>query len=230
MPTAFFSTPSPMKKYFLLALGCTGLGVLLFIFIYYSESGSLASFRFQWKKYLLLIALTNAIGIIIFQIDRIFDKIIHWKHSFMLRFISGLFTNVMTVLFFTSVSGKYMFQLTDAEVLKLNIIFIIVIFIYEIFYCLFYSYHYYAVTQAENLQSERWQLELQFESLKNQISPHYLFNCLNTVSSLLFKDAHVAEEFIRGYISVRTFASKEKTGTTSRRIGICKILLLSFTS
>jgi two-component system, LytTR family, sensor kinase len=47
------------------------------------------------------------------------------------------------------------------------------------------------------LRSDRWQLELQFESLKNQISPHYLFNCLNTVSSLLFKDTRVAEEFIR---------------------------------
>ena len=52
-------------------------------------------------------------------------------------------------------------------------------------------------TQAEQLRSDRWQLELQFESLKSQISPHYLFNCLNTVSSLLYKDTRVAEEFIR---------------------------------
>ena len=47
------------------------------------------------------------------------------------------------------------------------------------------------------LQSDRWQLELQFESLKSQISPHYLFNCLNTVSSLLYRDSRIAEEFVR---------------------------------
>ena len=75
--------------------------------------------------------------------------------------------------------------------------FTISVSIYEIFYGLFYSYHHYAVTQAGQLRSDRWQLELQFESLKSQISPHYLFNCLNTVSSLLYKDARIAEEFIR---------------------------------
>ncbi len=186
-----------MKKYILLAIGCTWLGVLLFIFIHYSQDGTLASFKLLWRKYLVLIALTNSIGILLFQIDRIFDRIIDWKTNFLFRFISGLFTNIMTVLFFTSVTGKYIFGLTDEELLKLNIVFIIVVFIYEIFYGLFYSYYHYAVTQAEQLKSERWQLELQFESLKNQISPHYLFNCLNTVSSLLFKDTRVAEEFIR---------------------------------
>jgi two-component system, LytTR family, sensor kinase len=189
--------PPTMRKYALLALGCTGLGVLLFIFIHYSENGSLASFRLLWKKYLLLIALTNAIGILLLQVDSLFDRVIDWKNNFLLRFISGLLANISMVLLFTSITGKYLFGLTSEEIVKLNIIFIIVVFIYEIFYGLFYSYNHYAVTQAEQLKSERWQLELQFESLKNQISPHYLFNCLNTVSSLLFKDTRVAEEFIR---------------------------------
>lgn len=186
-----------MRKYGLLALGCTGLGVLLFIFIYYSENGSLASVRLLWKKYLLLIALTNAIGILLFQVDRLFDRIIDWKSNFLLRFMSGMVVNILMVLVFTSATGIYLFGLTAEEILKLNIVFMLVVFIYEIFYGLFFSYYHYAVTQAEQLKSERWQLELQFQSLKNQISPHYLFNCLNTVSSLLFKDTRVAEEFIR---------------------------------
>ncbi|MFM9839249.1 MAG: sensor histidine kinase [Cyclobacteriaceae bacterium] len=185
-----------MRKYLLLATGCTGLGVLLFIFIHYSENGSLAPLHL-WKKYLLLIALTNVLGFIIFQIDQLLDKFIHWKSQFLLRFVSGLVGNVLTALFFISLLGKYLFGLSPEGILKLNVAFTIIVFIYEIFYGLFYSYHHYAVTQAEQLRSDRWQLELQFESLKNQISPHYLFNCLNTVSSLLFKDTRVAEEFIR---------------------------------
>ena len=47
------------------------------------------------------------------------------------------------------------------------------------------------------MQNERKQLELQFEALKSQISPHYLFNSLNTISSLIFKDTQSAEQFIR---------------------------------
>jgi LytS/YehU family sensor histidine kinase len=47
------------------------------------------------------------------------------------------------------------------------------------------------------VQRERRQLELQFEALKSQISPHYLFNSFNTISSLIFKDLPSAEQFIR---------------------------------
>ncbi len=65
LPTS--NIPPVMRKYGLLALGCTGLGVLLFVFIYYSENGSLASARLLWKKYLMFIALTNAIGFSIFR-------------------------------------------------------------------------------------------------------------------------------------------------------------------
>jgi two-component system, LytTR family, sensor kinase len=196
MPDSKFHVPASMRKYLLLALGCTGLGVLLFIFIHYSENGSLAPFRL-WKKYLLLIALTNLLGFVVFQIDQLLDRFIHWKNYFLLRFVGGLAANIMAALLFTSMLGKYLFGLSPEGILKLNVAFTIIAFIYEIFYGLFYSYHHYAVTQAEQLRSDRWQLELQFESLKNQISPHYLFNCLNTVSSLLFKDTRVAEEFIR---------------------------------
>jgi LytS/YehU family sensor histidine kinase len=80
---------------------------------------------------------------------------------------------------------------------KIAILWITVMFIYNVIYALLFSYQHYAVAQIETLQNERKQLELQFEALKSQISPHYLFNSLNTISSLLFKDVPSAEQFIR---------------------------------
>jgi LytS/YehU family sensor histidine kinase len=80
---------------------------------------------------------------------------------------------------------------------KVVILFMLFIFIYNIIYALLYSYQHYAIAQIEHLQNERKQLELQFEALKGQISPHYLFNSLNTISSLIFKDVQSAEQFIR---------------------------------
>ncbi len=85
----------------------------------------------------------------------------------------------------------------QADSIKIVVLLTISLFIYEIIYGWFYSYRYYAHAQVERLRLERWQLELQFESLKSQISPHFLFNCLNTISSLLDKDVSLAEEFIR---------------------------------
>ena len=125
MATFRFILPQQMKKYVLLVIGCTGLGVLLFIFIHYSESGMLASPRLLWKKYLLLIALSNALGVIVFQLDRIFDRLLDWKNNFLFRFISGLVTNSITVLLITSFAGNYLFNLTPEEILKLNIVFVI---------------------------------------------------------------------------------------------------------
>lgn len=196
MFTSILSRQS-MRKYLLLVIGCTALGIVLFTFIHYSETGVAPSFRLQTEKYVMVIIMTNVIGFLIFQIDRLLDKLIHWKNNFLLRFISGISVNILLVILFFAAIGKNIFEINGEAAMKLTILYIIIIFIYEIFYGLFFSYRYYAVTQAEQLKSERWQLELQFESLKSQISPHYLFNCLNTVSSLLYKDTRIAEEFIR---------------------------------
>lgn len=51
--------------------------------------------------------------------------------------------------------------------------------------------------QIETIRLERNQLNLQFEALKSQLSPHFLFNALNTISSLIYKDIRQADKFIR---------------------------------
>ncbi len=186
-----------MKKYILLTLGCIALGCLSFMYIQYSMTGAFPSPATRVKEYFVAAAFTIVLGFIIFHADKLLDRLIHWKNNFLLRFISGLGANMIILVAFQTTVSNWLLARNAEETLKLIILFIIIVFIYEIFYGLFFSYRYYAVTQAEQLRSERWQLELQFESLKSQISPHYLFNCLNTVSSLLYKDTHVAEEFIR---------------------------------
>ena len=186
-----------MRKYVLLILGCSSLGALFNVFMHYSQLGEFPYLVENVEKFSVAIIGTNILGFVILQLDRLLDRAVHWKNNFLLRFISGLAANIFFVIIFVTLAGKYWFIISFEEALKLTILFIISVFIYEIFYGLFYSYRYYSVTQAEQLRSDRWQLELQFESLKSQISPHYLFNCLNTVSSLLYKDTHVAEEFIR---------------------------------
>ena len=47
----------------------------------------------------------------------------------------------------------------------------------------------------ERLKTE--QVSTQYESLKNQVNPHFLFNSLNALSSLVYDDQKKAVEFIR---------------------------------
>ena len=51
-----------------------------------------------------------------------------------------------------------------------------------------------SLVEAERLQKES--LRTQYEALKAQVNPHFLFNSLNTLSSLVHDDPDVAEEFI----------------------------------
>lgn len=52
-----------------------------------------------------------------------------------------------------------------------------------------------ALVEAEKLKKE--QISARYEALKNQVNPHFLFNSLNVLSSLVHKDADQAEQFIR---------------------------------
>lgn len=51
------------------------------------------------------------------------------------------------------------------------------------------------VLQLKNLQKEKENLASQFEILKGQINPHFLFNCLNTLVSLIGSEPEKAIQF-----------------------------------
>lgn len=57
-----------------------------------------------------------------------------------------------------------------------------------------------ALKREQKLREEK--LIFQYETLKNQVNPHFLFNSLNTLSSLVYKDPELSDEFIRKLSSI----------------------------
>lgn len=53
------------------------------------------------------------------------------------------------------------------------------------------------ILEAEKLRVEN--LEIQLNSLKNQVNPHFLFNSLNVLATLIHTDADKAEAFIKEF-------------------------------
>jgi two-component system, LytTR family, sensor kinase len=185
-----------MRKYLILLAMCSVLGVLFYLFLHYSETGSFPFLEDHAGRIALAALLTTVIGAMVVTVDTLLDRVLSWRAFFMARFLAGFLANMVLAIGLLTAGSQY-FHLGKEALIKLSILFAISIFLYEVFYGWFYSYRYYAHTQVDKLRADRWQLELQFESLRNQISPHYLFNCLNTISSLLYKDSHTAEKFIR---------------------------------
>ncbi len=66
---------------------------------------------------------------------------------------------------------------------------------------IFSNMFYYAMNHHDKLEKQledlkKDMLASQYASLKNQISPHFLFNSLNTLTSLMYEDRDLASDFV----------------------------------
>lgn len=61
---------------------------------------------------------------------------------------------------------------------------------------LFYALQQWKNDKADDEKLARQSLEVEFDALKGQVNPHFLFNSLNTLSSLINADPTQAEDFV----------------------------------
>jgi len=192
-------------KKLLIPLVSTIIGVSILFYLNYSEQSSMPAIEI-----IFIAALVGTInGYVVNALNKKLDRWIDWKNHFGWRFITGVLSNFIIIIllsaivispfiFFTGseVIGKIAANFTDL-VIKYAILIFFFTIVYNTIYFSMYTYNQYAVTQINALKNDRNQLKLQYEALKSQLSPHYLFNSLNTISSLVYKDANQAENFIR---------------------------------
>ena len=188
----------------------TVIGLLFFLYLYYGENDVLPKFGADFSLYLVTIVVSLLVGFGIDIINRKLNKKLGWRKSIFLRFTSGLVLNfawVITILLLAAWIGNLTqvvkIKIFEAEFIKnefeikLIILSVLGLFIFNLVEFVTYSYSEYSVGQIRKLRAERKQLEFQFEALKSQLSPHYLFNSMNTISSLIYRDPNIAENFIR---------------------------------
>jgi sensor histidine kinase YesM len=183
-------------------------GGMLFLYLFYSRTGS---FRLDGKDYrhlLFAFILSNLAGLGLFFLSRFLNRMAPWHLATALRFLvelvlMALFTALLTLvglrlyLWLLDMSPGYFSLKYHDLLIKLLILGVVIIFIYTILDFTLYTYNQYAAHQIEQVKVTSTQLALQLEVLKSQLSPHYLFNSLNTISSLMYQDPDRAEQFIR---------------------------------
>jgi two-component system, LytTR family, sensor kinase len=199
-----------IRKIAILLVTSGSLGALFYAYLHFSETNLFPPLASVGKEIISSVFIGWVLGVSLYFFNHLLDRWMPWRKYFAARFVVGYLSNLIIglivtlglALAFIHLSGQQAFWrgLTPRDedvIVKITILLLTSLFIYKVVYALLYSYQHYAVAQIETLQSERKQLELQFEALKGQISPHYLFNSLNTISSLMFKDLPSAEQFIR---------------------------------
>jgi len=138
-----------------------------------------------------------------YRINPVLDKIITWDKSplarLSLEIVTGILIGLIVVVFFRLIIeffiGTGFILLIDELIISLiTIMFIILLNLIGFAYMLLNNWRI-SVVQLERTKKES--AEFQFEMLKSQINPHFLFNSLNTLSSLIYEDKDKASSFIR---------------------------------
>jgi sensor histidine kinase YesM len=189
----------------------TGLvsGASIGLLVYYNLTGLFP----PALPFTLLVFGSGILGLglqfILFKVSSTINKRVSWQNRFAFRFglevvlnggLAILIGSLALLAILIAVTGKAFAEVWQGyweSFAFLWILTMVFILVYTIIMLLFYAQFHYAEGQIDDLKTERKQLKLQFEALKSQLSPHYLFNSLNTVSSLLYEDKEAAEEFIR---------------------------------
>lgn len=189
-----------------------GIFIAFFVFTYimFGETGEIPDYLKHIANLLFSVLVTILTGFVLTFLSKKLNRVYSWEKNVARRFIIGILTNsictlILTfllivpylVIFYNYRNISELFLTYQDPAIKLIIIEFFIVFIYTIIDFSLFSYNQYAVVQIETVKLLGEQIKLQFEALKSQLSPHYLFNSLNTISSLVYKDPGLAEQFIR---------------------------------
>lgn len=205
-----------VKKFIsICCIGCI-LGISVCFFLIYSEQQDDANYLLSDASLAAILGII--IGVVVYFSGTILNKLLPWQVNAGNRLLVGVLLHFiiaygLSYLFFFSYSNYILDSIsfvTDNKTLliKLAIVLVVLALIFEIIYFALYSYYSYAKLQIESVKQERKQIELQLNALKSQLSPHFLFNSLNAISSLLYKDVSKAESFIRDLAKMYDFTLK----------------------
>lgn len=158
----------------------------------------------SWQTYLSAIAMAVVFIELSRLLYRYLDKHSGWDRRPVHRFfLQLLFFGLAGVVIFNGLRLGiiYIFKLRQfillSDELSIAIFVILVVLALNVidFGMMLLDQWRYSLAEAEKYRKES--AEFEFEMLRAQINPHFLFNSLNTLSSLVYEDPDKSAEFIR---------------------------------
>lgn len=158
------------------------------------------------------IGVTILLAFIIFQEISWLEKKLPWKKYVKRRLLVEFLVTMTTVFIAMYIMSFYTYDLhkewcqcetsfTQHIFSEFSIGFVMLIIILSITEgAYFFNEWKLSIVLSEKLKKEK--IESQLEALRNQANPHFLFNSLNVLSSLVHSDPDKAENFINKFASV----------------------------
>jgi len=149
-------------------------------------------------------------------INHLLNRYVPWqKHPVQRVFVqTGLslaFTAWITY-FLISVLYNYLYQVELSFLMFRKNLFInsIISFLYSSIYAGEYFFSQWTKSLLETEKLKREQISAQYETLKNQINPHFLFNSLHTLIGLIHEDPELASEYGHHFAKVYRYVLEHR--------------------
>ena len=172
------------------------------------------------------------IGIISWYTHIVYDDWTERKYPSLRQSRQRITMKILVVIFIMMPSIAFIFllynyfhilgyQLKMEHLPKGMLVGVCVNIIFETLYEADYVFNKYKESIAEKEALQQLSVHQEFDTLKNQVNPHFLFNCFNTLSSLITVDKERAEIFLNDLSKVYRYLLRnnaESTGTVENEI------------
>jgi len=160
-------------------------------------------------------SLTFANSFIFEYLDRVFVKDRFSKQRIFIGFVSSFLVS-LTVIFLLRIFEEVIYNNNSLSVFlknerAVNYIFAIVVTFFMTL--LIYAVYFYKSYQENKFKEQKiiaGTANAKFESLKNQIDPHFLFNSLNVLSSLIEENPENAQRFTTSLSKIYRYVLEQK--------------------
>lgn len=172
----------------------------------------------EFLNYLLYGVVLTVINVLFFNY---FDKDIDWennrfrKYRIPLGFIIGLVLTLIGIFLIRFVTVVAFQQKTFSYFISNEnpAHYYVSLFIAFVISVIFHAFYFYKSVQESKVKQQKIianTASAQFESLKNQIDPHFLFNSLNVLSSLIEENPDSAQNFTTSLSKIYRYVLEQK--------------------
>ncbi len=139
----------------------------------------------------------------------------HTKYRLLLGIIGSVIFTLIGIFFIRLFINVVLEKRTYAAFIEGERIsyYVVSVLITLVVVLLFHAIHYYRELQKNKLKEQKiiaGTASAQFESLKNQIDPHFLFNSLNVLTSLIEENPNLAQKFTTSLSKIYRYVLEQK--------------------
>jgi 2TM domain/Histidine kinase len=152
---------------------------------------------------------------IFIYLDKVFKSDRYTPRRLLIGFITSFLVSIAVIFLLrvfedVIIEGRSMSTFLGEEQLSNYLVAIIMTFFVTLAFHAFYFYKAYTENRVKEQKVIAGTASAKFESLKNQIDPHFLFNSLNVLSSLIEENPDSAQKFTTSLSKIYRYVLEQK--------------------